>query len=368
MRKKWLIFAAAVTALTITACGSGDGIVINGTTAAEAESDQLEGGGSPEGSETTAGTKIEIVTGETTPQTPAAESAAESTEGWTETEAVLTQPETTAAPQTAATTKAAAAETTAAKRYTVTDVKKTMYATASVRVRSSYSTSSSVLAALADGEKVEVTGQVENGWMRVSYKGSVGYVSGGYLSETPPATKSSTTATGQTGTQTNSSTTAGTKPSTTTGTGTTPGGTTGPVAGGNSAGGSTSPGGTTGPSAGTNSGTTSSGGTTGPSAGTNSGTTSPGGTTGPSAGTSSGTTSPGGTTTSGGNTSQGGSRSISGKVTALAPTGVTVQASDGTSYQLVWGNSTPDLVEGDQVNVSYETTSSGEKKITSISK
>ena len=42
MRKKWLIFVAAMTTLSITACGSGDGIVINGTTAAEAESDQLE--------------------------------------------------------------------------------------------------------------------------------------------------------------------------------------------------------------------------------------------------------------------------------------------------------------------------------------
>ncbi len=66
MRKKWLIFVAAMTTLSITACGSGDGIVINGTTAAEAESDQLEEEGSAAESQNTSGTRIEIVTGETT--------------------------------------------------------------------------------------------------------------------------------------------------------------------------------------------------------------------------------------------------------------------------------------------------------------
>ena len=344
MRKKWLIFVAAMTALSITACGSGDGIVINGTTAAEAESDQLEEEGSAAGSETTSGTRIEIVTGETTAPVPIEETAAPSTENWTE--AAPTQPAATAAPQTASTTTAAA-ETTAAKKYNVSDVKKTMYATASVRVRSSYSTSSDVLAALADGEKVEVTGKVENGWMRVKYNGLTGYVSGTYLTETPPATKSSTsTSAGQS--QTNTQTNTQTKPSTTTGTNTTPGGTTGPTAGNNSTG-------VTGPSAGTSSGTT------GPSAGTNSGTT------GPSAGTSSGTTGPSGSTNPGGGTSSGGS-SVSGTVTSLDPTGVTVQASNGSSYQFVWGNNTPDLVTGDQVQISYETTSSGERKITNVSK
>ncbi len=337
MRKKWLIFVAAMTTLSITACGSGDGIVINGTTAAEAESDQLEEEGSAAESQTTSGTRIEIVTGETTAPVSMEETAAPSTEGWTE--AAQTQPATTAAPQTTSATTTAA-ETTAAKKYKVTDVKKTMYATASVRVRSSYSTGSDVLAALADGEKVEVTGQAENGWMRVSYKGNVGYVSGSYLSETPPATKSSntTTSAGQGTSQTKPSTNNQSKPSTTTGTGTTPGGTTGPTAGNNS------------------------GGTQGPSAGTNSGTgTTPGGTGGPSAGNNSGSVNPGGGTSSGGS-------SVSGTVTSLDPSGVTIQSSNGTSYQFVWGSNTPDLTTGDQVHISYENTSSGEKKITSVSK
>jgi len=346
MRKKWLIFVAAMTALGITACGSGDGIVINGTTAAEAESDQSEEEGSAAGNETTSGTKIEIITGESTAPAYMEESAAQSAENQTEAAPTVpaattapTEPVTTAAPKAASTTKAAA-ETTAAKKYNVSDVKKTMYATASVRVRSGYSTSSDVLAALADGEKVEVTGQVENGWMRVSYKGHVGYVSGSYLTETPPATKSSASASAGK-TQASSQANTGTKPAATTGTGTTPGGT----------------GGTAGPTAGKNStGTTNPGSTAGPSAGTNSGTT------GPGAGTN-----PGGGTNSGSSTSSGGS-SVSGTVTSLDPSGVTVQASNGTSYQFVWGNNTPDLVTGDQVQISYETTSSGEKKITGVSK
>ena len=339
MRKKWLIFVAAMTILSITACGSGDGIVINGTTAAEeAESDQLEeeGEGSVAEAETTSGTRIEIITGDTTAAFSTEETAAASTEAWTEAE--QTQPATTAAPQTTSATKAVV-ETTAAKKYKVTDVKKTMYATASVRVRANYSTSSDVVAALADGEKVDVTGQAENGWMRVSYKGNVGYVSGSYLSETPPATKSSAANSANQGSsQTKPATGNHSKPSTTTGTGTTPGGTTGPTAGNNS------------------------GAATGPSAGGNSGqNTSPGGATGPSAGNSSGTANPGGSSSSGGS-------SVSGTVTSLDPSGVTIQSSSGTSYQFVWGNNAPDLVTGDQVHISYETTSSGEKKITSVSK
>lgn len=330
MRRQWLIFVAAMTALSITACGSGDGIVINGTTAAEAESDQLEPEGSSSGSETTSGTKIEIVTGETTAFVPTEETAAPSTEGATQ--APQIEPETTAASQTASTTKAPA-ETTAAKKYNVTDVKKTMYATASVRVRASYSTSSDVVAALADGEKVEVTGQSENGWMRVSYKGNVGYVSGSYLSETPPATKSSTAnSAGQGNSQSKPATNTQTKPTTTTGTGTTPGGTTGPTAGSSSGG-------------------------TGP--------------VGPTAGSGSGTTSPGGSTTPGGGTSSGGSSgssSVTGSVTSLDPSGVTIQTSNGTSYQFVWGGDVPALAPGDQVHISYETTSSGQKKVTGVSK
>ena len=421
MKKQWKILVAVMTAFGITACGNGDGIVINGTSAGEEGNSQSEEG-ELEGQETTSGGRIEIFTDDTT---PAEESAAESTEQWIQ----ETQPQTEASttisytPQTVGTTQAVIQpETTAAKVYKVTDVKKTMYATGSVRVRASYTTSSDILAALSKGEKVEVTGQSENGWMRVNYKGNVGYVSKDYLTETAPkptetkavasnqgtsqsgtttkpttttgtnqsgtTTKpTTTTGTNQSGTTTKPTTTTGTnqsgtgtKPTTTTGNGTTPGGTTGPTANTGSSG-TTSPGGTTGPTANTgSSGTTSPGGTSGPTANTgSSGTTSPGGTSGPTTNTGSGssttpggTTSPGGTTNSGGSSSgssSGGKNSVTGSVTSLDPSGVTIQTSSGSSYQFTWsGGDVPPLAPGDQVQISYETTSSGERKVTSVSK
>ncbi len=406
MKKQWIILVAVMTAFGITACGNGDGIVINGTSAGEEGNSQSEEG-ELEGQETTSGGRIEIFTDDTT---PAEESAAESTEQWIQ----ETQPQTEASttisytPQTVGTTQAVIQpETTAAKVYKVTDVKKTMYATGSVRVRASYTTSSDILAALSKGEKVEVTGQSENGWMRVNYKGNVGYVSKDYLTETAPkptetkavasnqgtsqsgtTTKpTTTTGTNQSGTTTKPPTTTGTnqsgtgtKPTTTTGNGTTPGGTTGPTANTGSSG-TTSPGGATGPTANTgSSGTTSPGGTSGPTANTgSSGTTSPGGTSGPTTNTGSGssttpggTTSPGGTTNSGGSSSgssSGGKNSVTGSVTSLDPSGVTIQTSSGSSYQFTWsGGDVPPLAPGDQVQISYETTSSGERKVTSVSK
>lgn len=338
MRKQWMIFVAAMTALGITACGSGDGIVINGTTAAEAGSDQPEDGSSDSGArETTYGTKIEIVTGETT---TAAETAAQSTEQWTEAAEQTEAP--TQASRPAETTRAQQPETTAAKTYKVTDVKKTMYATASVRVRASYSTSSDVLAALSNGEKVEVTGQSENGWMRVNYKGNVGYVSKEYLSETAPKTTTTAQNSGTSGTSNSkpSANTQNSKPTTTTGSGTTPGGTAGPTA-------NNTQGNTTGPTANNTQGNT-----TGPTANNSQGN---------SAGPTSGGSTGGGSVT--------GSSSVTGSVTALDPSGVTVQSSNGTSYQLTWGNtSPPPLAPGDQVSISFETTSSGERRVTGVSK
>ena len=232
MRKHLTILtAAAMTAVMLTACGSGDGIVINGTTAAESgivagetSGEQAEGS-TPEETSKTGGTKIEIVTGETT-------AAVESLEGQTEPETtqeagkMIISAETATTGTTAAATKAAnpttaaaskaAAPTTAAATYTVKDVSKTMYASSSVRVRSGYSTSTDVLGALSAGEKVTVTGEVENGWVRVTYKGHTAYVAKNYLTETAPATTntSSSTTSGTSGTNSSS---AGNKNQTTTG-------------------------------------------------------------------------------------------------------------------------------------------------------
>ena len=358
MRKHLTILtAAAMTAVMLTACGSGDGIVINGTTAAESgivagetSGEQAEGS-TPEETSKTGGTKIEIVTGETTaaveslegqtePETTqeagkmiiSAETATTGTTAAATKEANLTTAAATKAanPTTAAATKAAnpttaaatkaAAPTTAAATYTVKDVSKTMYASSSVRVRSGYSTSTDVLGALSAGEKVTVTGEVENGWVRVTYKGHTAYVAKNYLTETAPAT-TNTSSSATSGTSGTNSSSAGNKnqtttsPTTTINNGTTPGGST-------------------------------SGHTTAPD----------------------GSQAPGNTTAPGGTTNSSSGKTVTGNVTALDPSGLTIQTSDGQSYQFNWGSDVPALAPGEKVQVQYSTDSSGQKQVTGISR
>ena len=358
MRKHLTILtAAAMTAVMLTACGSGDGIVINGTTAAESgivagetSGEQAEGN-TPEETSKTGGTKIEIVTGETTAaveslegqtepettqeagkmiisaETAATGTTAAATKAANPTTAVATKaanPTTAAAtkaanPTTAAATKAAA-PTTAAATYTVKDVSKTMYASSSVRVRSGYSTSTDVLGALSAGEKVTVTGEVENGWVRVTYKGHTAYVAKNYLTETAPAT-TNTSSSATSGTSGTNSSSAGNKnqtttsPTTTINNGTTPGG-------------------------------SNSGHTTAPD----------------------GSQAPGNTTAPGGTTNSSSGKTVTGNVTALDPSGLTIQTSDGQSYQFNWGSDVPALAPGEKVQVQYSTDSSGQKQVTGISR
>ena len=336
MRKHLTILtAAAMTAVMLTACGSGDGIVINGTTVAKSEivagetSGEQAEGNTPEATSKTGGTKIEIVTGETT-------AAVESLEGQTEPETtqeagkMIISAETATTGTTAAATKAAnpttaaatkaAAPTTAAATYTVKDVSKTMYASSSVRVRSGYSTSTDVLGALSAGEKVTVTGEVENGWVRVTYKGHTAYVAKNYLTETAPAT-TNTSSSATSGTSGTNSSSAGNKnqtttsPTTTINNGTTPGGST-------------------------------SGNTTAPD----------------------GSQAPGNTTAPGGTTNSSSGKTVTGNVTALDPSGLTIQTSDGQSYQFTWGSDVPALAPGEKVQVQYSTDSSGQKQVTGISR
>ena len=358
MRKHLTILtAAAMTAVMLTACGSGDGIVINGTTVAESgivagetSGEQAEGN-TPEATSKTGGTKIEIVTGETTAAVESLEgqtepettqeagkmiiSAETATTGTTAAATKAANPTTAAAtkaanPTTAAATKAAnpttaaatkaAAPTTAAATYTVKDVSKTMYASSSVRVRSGYSTSTDVLGALSAGEKVTVTGEVENGWVRVTYKGHTAYVAKNYLTETAPAT-TNTSSSATSGTSGTNSSSAGNKnqtttsPTTTINNGTTPGGST-------------------------------SGHTTAPD----------------------GSQAPGNTTVPGGTTNSSSGKMVTGNVTALDPSGLTIQTSDGQSYQFTWGSDVPALAPGEKVQVQYSTDSSGQKQVTGISR
>lgn len=346
-----MVLVAAATALGITACGNGDGIVINGTSAGAVEGEAQESSSETAG-QISSGTTIEIVTGETS---PAMETAPESTEGQPETtEAPVQTQAPTQAPTSPSTRPAAQPETTAAKVYKVTDLKKTMYATAAVRVRASYSTSSDVLAGLTKDEKVEVTGQSENGWLRVNYKGHTGYVSKDYLTETPPETAKAQTDQTSQGGGTGSGNAGGTSPSNNNSTTTKPAG---PTAGGTG----TSSGGTTGPGGGSGSTAADQNGV-GPG-----GSASPGGTVSPGGNSSpGGNTSPGGASQTGGSSGQ---NSVTGSITNIDPTGVTVQTSDGTSYQFTWGGNTPkEVAPGDKIQIFYETTSSGERRVTSYSK
>ena len=72
-------------------------------------------------------------------------------------------------------------------KYTFDDFTTELYAKSSVNVRDLPSTDGNILGVLSQWEKVTVTGQCnETGWYRISYGGSVGYVSGKYLVENGP--------------------------------------------------------------------------------------------------------------------------------------------------------------------------------------
>ena len=293
-RRMYIWVAAAVMALALTACGDGSGVIINGTTGAQEEKTGDNDSSAAEtpdsqSEETTAqagGTKINIITGETVAEDT--QSSPEETQPEPTEASAAAAPETTAS-ATAAPTTTAAPETTAAREYEVRELSKTMYAKSSVRVRAGYSTSTEILGALSEGESVQITGESDNGWMRVTWKGLTGFVSKSYLSDDPPATTAAATETENRPTATQ---TGGTTPGATT----TPGNEQGPSAGGQ--------------------------------------TPAPGTDTQPSTGGS----------------------SISGTVLQCDPTGVTIQASNGSSYTFSWGSASipADLQPGNSVQITYE--------------
>ena len=81
-----------------------------------------------------------------------------------------------------------------------------MYSTTSLNVRNYPSTDGNVVGVLSLNEKVEVTGEVDNGWVRISYEDSTAYVKADYLSKekivvsAPVATTSNTTSSEASGT------------------------------------------------------------------------------------------------------------------------------------------------------------------------
>lgn len=88
----------------------------------------------------------------------------------------------TTAPNTDAETTAVA-ESEEASDYTITDYEATMYAVASVNVRQLPDADSDRVGHLNEGDSVNVTGIVSNGWYRIEFKGGEYFVNGRYLSD-----------------------------------------------------------------------------------------------------------------------------------------------------------------------------------------
>lgn len=66
-------------------------------------------------------------------------------------------------------------------------VDETVYATAGVHIRASYSTTSDVIGSLASGASIRRTGVCDNGWSRVVYNNQDAYIYGDYLTTKAPA-------------------------------------------------------------------------------------------------------------------------------------------------------------------------------------
>jgi len=103
----------------------------------------------------------------TTPNTPSTQTPSTQTKPNTQTQTPQKQEETNKEPS-------------------FTSVKETVYATSKVNVRSSYSTDSSVLGQLNEGDSVTRTGKGSNGWSKITYNGKTGYVKATFLTTTKP--------------------------------------------------------------------------------------------------------------------------------------------------------------------------------------
>lgn len=66
-------------------------------------------------------------------------------------------------------------------------VDETVYATAGVHIRASYSTASDTVGSLAKGASIRRTGVCDNGWSRVIYNNQDAFIYGDYLTTTAPA-------------------------------------------------------------------------------------------------------------------------------------------------------------------------------------
>lgn len=87
------------------------------------------------------------------------------------------------------TNSSASTTQTTEKTPSFSSTNQTVYATGTVNVRSSYSTNSSVIGSLSEGDSVTRTGVGDNGWSKITYNGTTAYVSTTYLTDKKPEDK-----------------------------------------------------------------------------------------------------------------------------------------------------------------------------------
>lgn len=93
----------------------------------------------------------------------------------------------------------------AVKPVFVTDSSGIMYATADVNIREDHGTDFGILGVLKRGQSIRITGTADNGWTRVDYLGSKGYIASNYLSRSEPVAENYVRSARVTGTVTDAS-------------------------------------------------------------------------------------------------------------------------------------------------------------------
>lgn len=180
--KKALLFGLSLSlALSLTACGGSS----------DNAADNSQDTSTPEVTQPVDTSTLEVEqTAQTTQETPAVEE--------TPTAEETPAPEVEAQPEV----------------QLFTDCNETVYATTTVNVRDTYSTSGNKVGSLAKAQSVTRTGTGQGeaaGWSRIEFNGQVAYVSSDYLSTTKPQVSTSS---GSGGSSSNSGSTQTSKPST----------------------------------------------------------------------------------------------------------------------------------------------------------
>lgn len=191
MKKALILGLSLSLALTLTACGgSNDNAADNSQDTSTPEITQPVDTSTPEVEQTT----------QTTQDTPVEETPVVETPAVEETPTV----EETPAPEVEAQPEV----------QLFTDCNETVYATTTVNVRDTYSTSGNKVGSLTKAQSVTRTGTGQGeaaGWSRIEFNGQVAYVNSDYLSTTKPQVSTSS---GSGGSSSNSGSTQTSKPST----------------------------------------------------------------------------------------------------------------------------------------------------------